>query len=134
MRRFRVVYDLADPIGFGTLSFEARDIAEALRFMHRHYCRKPVELWCDGRFCARLQRIVERNVAYWRVLDFAAGWNWPVNELFRRGETRPAEAPTTHPAVSEAAQPAAVEADQAGAGARRVNVGSSGPGSPGGGP
>ena len=74
MRRFRAVYDLADPIGFGSLSFEALDLSAALRFLASLYCRKPLELWCDGRFFGRFQRIVERNAAYWRVLDHAAAW------------------------------------------------------------
>ena len=102
MRRFRAVYDLADPIGFGSLSFEALDVAAALRFLTRHYCRKPVELWCDGRFFGRFQRIVEQNAAYWRVLDYAAVWPWAVSGMLCPGE-QSGEVPADDPVTGNAA-------------------------------
>lgn len=74
MRRFRVLYDHADPIGFGALSFDAVDVTEALSLLARHHSRRPIELWCDGSFSGRVQRIVEANASYWRLLEWSAQW------------------------------------------------------------
>jgi hypothetical protein len=65
--QFRVIFNDYDPGAFGSLSFQAANVNEALRVIAEYYSVKPVELWCEGSFLGRLERIVEETGSFWRV-------------------------------------------------------------------
>jgi len=67
MLQFRVIFSDYDPSAFGSLSFQARNVSEALSVIADYYSVKPVELWCEGSFLGRLERIVEDTGSFWRV-------------------------------------------------------------------
>ena len=67
MLQFRVIFSDYDPGAFGSLSFQARNVNEALSVIADYYSVKPVELWCEGSFLGRLERIVEDSGSFWRV-------------------------------------------------------------------
>lgn len=75
MRHFRAIFGPLDPVGFDALSFEALDVFEALGSLAALNCRNSIQLWCEGRYFGRFERIVEANASYWRLVsDVAAAW------------------------------------------------------------
>lgn len=67
MLQFRVIFNELDPGAFGSLSFQAGSVNEALTVIADYYAVKPVEVWCEGSFLGRLERIVEDTGSFWRV-------------------------------------------------------------------
>lgn len=74
MRQFRAIFGPLDPVGFDTLSFEAPDVSEALETLAALGSQRPFQLWCDGSYYGRFQRVVEDGTTYWRLIaEFSSG-------------------------------------------------------------
>jgi hypothetical protein len=72
-RQFRAIFAPLDAGGFDTYSFEARDFSEAFAALAAYDCRRPFQLWCDGSFFGRFQRVVEGSASYWRLIGGPIG-------------------------------------------------------------
>lgn len=67
MAEYTIVYGDRDPAAFGTETFEAQGIDDALYHIASRHSKEPVDLWCEGRFVARLEHISNKDGSFWRV-------------------------------------------------------------------
>ena len=67
MKEYTIVYGDGDPAAFGTETFEAQGMDDALYHIALKHSRSPVDLWCEGVFVARLEHISNKDGSFWRV-------------------------------------------------------------------
>lgn len=67
MRKYRVVFGDGDPVNFGTDTFEALGLSDALFHIASLHSRRPVELWQDDVFLGRLEHVSDADGSFWRI-------------------------------------------------------------------
>lgn len=68
-RKFRAIFANYDPVGVDSLAFEAANFSEALAMLAELDSREPFQLWCDGSFFGRFQRMTDGGASYWKVFS-----------------------------------------------------------------
>lgn len=67
MHEYRVVFGDGDPVNFGSETFAALELSDALFHIASLHSRRPVELWQDDVFLGRLEHVSNADASFWRI-------------------------------------------------------------------